>query len=104
MYLKGDAGSSAANNQKQQYESQFLLYLCDPAQPIDRCPLTWWAQNHARFPAVAACARKYLTIPASAMLSEQILSSDEGRMLTKGRFRLDEEHADQILFLSKNIE
>jgi len=81
--------------------SEFDRYLSTPVG-ADVDALSWWKDNKASFPQVAAVAACYLAIPATSVMSERQFSA-AGRLITKLRSRLDPQRVDTMMFLYKNM-
>lgn len=65
-------------------------------------PLIFWRQRGKQFPNLACLARKYLSIPATSVPSEQIFSL-AGRMVTERRTFLSGQSVERLVFCKKNI-
>lgn len=63
--------------------------------------LDWWKSRQSVYPILSQVARKYLCISASSVAVERVFSVS-GRVLTKFRLSLTDEHSEQQVFLSKN--
>ncbi len=61
-------------------------------------PLVWWLNNRSRFPVLA---QKYLSIPATSVLSERLFSN-AGNHISAKRMRLSPDLVNKILFLKRN--
>ena len=81
--------------------SEFDRYIATPV-PADVDALQWWHDNEKHFPTVACLAKKYLSMPATSVLSERQFSA-AGRLVTKLRSRLDPDRVDTIMFLYKSM-
>jgi len=77
-------------------------YISEPPISRSQCPLAWWAGNKGKYPAVAAVARRMLSVPATSVTSERLFSK-AGDVLTKKRNRLAPGKADRLLFLMDNL-
>ena len=64
-------------------------------------PLQWWKVNSARFPRLAAVARKYLYIPATSVPYERVFSF-AGHLVSKRRCSLSADMIDVLIFLHIN--
>ena len=65
-------------------------------------PLTFWRMRGERFPYLKLLARKYLSIPASAVPSEQIFAT-AGRTISERRALLSGKSVEMLVFCKKNI-
>jgi len=80
---------------------EFDRYL-NAAVQEDVDALQWWASNASLYPATAAVAQRYLSVPASSVQSERQFSA-AGRLINKLRTRLDPDRVDTMIFLYENI-
>lgn len=58
--------------------------------------------NKQVYPSLAKLAKRYLSIPGTSVLAEQV--STAGDIVTAQRSALTSEHVDQLLFLSKKAD
>ncbi|XP_061128956.1 zinc finger BED domain-containing protein 4-like [Syngnathus typhle] len=72
--------------------------------PISRSddPLTYWRNNHDRFPDLAKMARKYLSAPCTSTDSERLFSA-AAHVLDEKRNRLHCDKAEKLLLIKKNL-
>ncbi|XP_066582005.1 uncharacterized protein [Prorops nasuta] len=54
--------------------SELEEYLQEPRASSDVDVLTWWKQNHTKFPILSKMARDFLTIPATSVPAERLFS------------------------------
>lgn len=64
--------------------------------------LDWWKAQQAEFPLLADLAKTYLCIPGTSVPSERVFST-AGDIVRSERSVLSSEHADQLIFLKKNL-
>lgn len=84
-------------------QQQLENYIAEPLCKRSLSPLHWWRNKEHRFPAVARLARKYLSIPATAILADRAFAPRESPVAHR-RAMLGPEHLDQVLFLHQNCE
>lgn len=78
-------------------------YLVE-TEHVQNCnPLEWWRVSSAKYPNVAACARKWLSVPATSTPSERVFSIC-GLVSTCKRSRLIGESIEAQVFLHNNQE
>ena len=79
-------------------------FLAEPLVPFHSgvC-YSWWKDNTSRFPLLAKLARKYLSAPPTSVPSERLFSS-AGHIYTEKRNRLSPDKAEQLLFITGNLE
>jgi len=82
--------------------ANFDAYLEARADDGGTDALQWWAANAHLYPATAAVAKQFLSIPATSAQSERQFSA-AGRLITKLRARLDPERVDTLIFLYENM-
>ena len=79
--LLGKKQTSAEDRPTQQQEAnafekmlrkEINLYLTEDAVDVDSDALLWWRTHSLRFPLLVPLARRYLCIPASSVLAEQV--------------------------------
>lgn len=84
-------------------QSEIKLFHSQMKIKITDCPLKWWKSRCSMFPNLNIVARKYLCIPATSVLSERVFS-DGKYIMPDNRFRLTDEHTEQLIFLSMNSD
>jgi len=62
-------------------------------------PLVWWKANEYKFPVIAKLAKKYLSIVATSVPSEQLFSQ-AGQVVSQKRARLMPSRINYLLFLN----
>ncbi|XP_056314617.1 uncharacterized protein si:dkeyp-117b8.4 isoform X2 [Danio aesculapii] len=82
---------------------QLENYIAEPLCRRSLSPLQWWRNKEHRFPAVARLARKYLSIPATAVSANRVFASRESPV-TQRRATLGSKHLNHILFLHQNTD
>lgn len=78
------------------FHSQLKIKVTD-------CPLKWWKSRSSMLPNLNIVAKKYLCLPATSVLSERVFSEGKS-VMPDDRFRLTDEHAEQLIFLSMNSD
>ncbi|TRY59887.1 hypothetical protein DNTS_008120 [Danionella cerebrum] len=84
-------------------QRQLENYIAEPLCRRSLSPLQWWRNKEHRFPAVARLARKYLSIPATAVSASQAFAPKEST-ITQRRATLGSNYLNQILFLHQNAD
>lgn len=83
-------------------EKEVKQYQDAPPLPLSDDPLDWWKSQEHRYPLLAKLAQRYLCVPGTSVSAERIFST-AGDIITSQRSALTSEHADQLLFLKKNM-
>ena len=65
-----------------QVESEILCYNSEDCIDIDEDPLLWWKKRESQYPLMVKLVRKYFSIPATSVRSEEIFST-AGNVLTR---------------------
>ncbi|XDV12369.1 hypothetical protein PO909_001064 [Leuciscus waleckii] len=81
---------------------QMQMYLKEPTMAEKDSPFQYWANNHARFPLLAAVAVKFLSAPSTSVESERLFST-ASNIVDEKRNRLTAERAEMLIFLKKNL-
>lgn len=84
-------------------QQQLENYIAEPLCKRSLSPLQWWRNKEHRFPAVARLARKYLSIPATAIPAGRAFAPRESPVVHR-RAMLGPKHLDQVLFLHQNCD
>lgn len=84
-------------------QDEINLFHSQTKIKITECPLKWWKSRSTMLPNLNIVAKKYLCLPATSVLSERVFS-DGKRIMPDDRFRLTDEHAEQLIFLSMNSD
>lgn len=82
--------------------TQMQMYLKEPTMGEKGSPFQYWANNHARFPLLAAVAVKFLSAPSTSVESERLFST-ASNIVDEKRNRLTAERAEMLIFLKKNL-
>ncbi|XP_025766901.1 zinc finger BED domain-containing protein 4-like isoform X2 [Oreochromis niloticus] len=77
-------------------------YLGEAAILREDKPLQYWMVNKVRFPNLAKVACRYLSAPCTRVDSERLFSS-VSHTVNESRNRLTADHAEMILFITKNL-
>ena len=85
-----------------QVESEILCYNSEDCIDIDEDPLLWWKKRESQYPLMVKLVRKYFSIPATSVRSEEIFST-AGNVLTGKRNRLLPENVNRLVFLHENL-
>lgn len=93
--LTPSSPNSKAEKEVQQYQESSPLPLSDE-------PLGWWKSEACKYPHLAKLAQRYLCVPGTSVPSERIFSTT-GDIISAQRCALTSEHADQLVFLKKNM-
>lgn len=84
------------NNELQQY-------LSDKNIERKQSPFVWWSDNKYKFPNVYKLAKRYLSAPASTVVSERLFST-EGLVYEDHRNRLLPENAEMLTCMKRNFK
>lgn len=87
--------NSKAAKEVQQYQDS-------PPLPLSDEPLVWWKSEASKYPHLAKLAQRYLCVPGTSVPSERIFST-ACHIISAQRSALTSEHADQLVFLKKNM-
>uniref|UniRef100_A0A3B3DU20 BED-type domain-containing protein n=1 Tax=Oryzias melastigma TaxID=30732 RepID=A0A3B3DU20_ORYME len=77
-------------------------YQDAPSLPLTEDPLLWWKSQQHAFPLLSKLAHMHLCIPGTSVAAERVFST-AGDIISAQRSSLTPEHADQLLFLKKNM-
>jgi hypothetical protein len=64
-------------------------------------PLKWWVLNNGTYPLLSVLAKKYLTIQATSVAPERVISKGV-LVVTDHRASLSNEHVSRLIYLSMN--
>lgn len=103
---QGIFGIGSSNEPIQEVESdpveeEISRYRCEPRVRNDINILEWWKQRKDIYPILSKIARFYLGISATSVATERVFSAG-GNVITKLRMSMTDEHANQLIFISKN--
>lgn len=84
-------------------DEELTRYLQEETIDANDDPLVWWRNNEARYPLLAAVAKKYLCICATSTPSERVFSA-AGNIVTPMRSSLKPDNVNMLVFLSKNLK
>ncbi|XP_053341320.1 zinc finger BED domain-containing protein 4 [Clarias gariepinus] len=84
-------------------QQQLENYIAEPLCKRSLSPLHWWRNKEHRFPAVARLARRYLSIPATAIPADRAFAPRESPVAHR-RAMLGPKNLDQVLFLHQNCD
>jgi hypothetical protein len=74
--------------------------ITEKAEPNTN-PYIWWNSHKNKFPVLSILARKFLSIPATSVPSEQLFS-DAGNNMTSKRTALKPKFFQELLFVKRN--
>ncbi|XP_026117915.1 zinc finger BED domain-containing protein 1 [Carassius auratus] len=83
-------------------EKEIKQYQDAPSLPLTEDPLLWWKSQQHVFPLLSKLAHMHLCIPGTSVAAERVFST-AGDIISAQRSSLTPEHADQLLFLKKNM-
>ena len=82
-------------------ESKLAFYKGEVCLDIDGDPLQWWKARATQYRLLSQLARKYISVPATSVKSEEIFST-AGNILTQKCNRLLPDNVDRLIFLHDN--
>ena len=65
---------------------------------VYNCPLSWWKENHLKYPHIWKLAQRILAVPSTSAPSERVFSS-AANIVNKKRVSLKPENVDLLVFL-----
>lgn len=84
-------------------EREIKQYQDAPSLPLtEEDPLLWWKSQAHVYPLLAKLAQQHLCIPGTSVPAERIFST-AGDIISIQRSSLTSDHADQLIFLKKNM-
>ena len=98
-------GAKAARKHASGYDrvkSEIDRYIQEPLLDLDDDPLEWWKSCQSQYPLTSQLVKKYWSLPATSLRSEEAFST-AGNVLTKKRNRLLPENVDKLVFLHDNM-
>lgn len=99
--IDGDALDEVQRYQRKSLCPAFADHVTGGDTPAMINPLTWWDQRKAKFPRLAALARRYLSITCTSVPSERVFSKC-GWIINKRRCSLSDKTAALLAFVSCN--
>ena len=99
------SGAKAARKHASGYDrvkSEVDRYIQEPLLDLDDDPLEWWKSRQSQYPLMSQLVRKYWSLTATSVRSEEPFST-AGNVLTKKRNRLLPENVDKLVFLHDNM-
>lgn len=94
--------SSASTPATSIAEREIKQYQDAPSLPLTEDPLIWWKTQEHVYPLLSRLARRHLCVPGTSVSAERVFST-AGDIISASRSALKSEHADQLLFLKKNM-
>ncbi len=82
-------------------DAEIAAFKNEPPISSKDDPLDWWKRKQTVFPRLAACARKYLAVPASSAPVERMFST-AGLVVTAKRTRLHSSIVNDIVVLNQS--
>lgn len=101
LFLSKNVPSESTLNDQNIFEVEIEKYIQIPKADLDSDPLAWWKIYKSEFPNLSLLSRKYLCIQGTSVPCERLFSYG-GNVITDKRTSLSAEHAEQLIFLSKN--
>lgn len=83
-------------------EKEIKQYQNVPSLPLTEDPLLWWKSQEHVYPLLSKLAQMHLCIPGTSVAAERVFST-AGDVISIQRSLLTPEHADQLIFLKKNL-
>ncbi|AVK77112.1 hAT family C-terminal dimerization region domain containing protein [Pandoravirus macleodensis] len=99
--IDGDAVDEVERYQRKSLSPAFEDHVTGGDTPTMLDPLTWWKQHKAKFPRLAALARRYLSVTCTSVPSERVFSKC-GWIINKRRCSLSDKTAALLAFVSCN--
>ena len=79
-------------------KSEIDRYIQEPLLDLDDDPLEWWKSRQSQYPLLSQLVRKYWSLPATSVRSEEAFST-AGNVFTKKENRLFPENVDRLVFV-----
>lgn len=93
---------TAARSSREKASEEILWYRERNLLPLNGNPPEWW-RAQVDLPLLSDIAKIYLCIPATSVAAE-IVFSTAGDIISSQRSVLRCDHADQLIFLKKNLK
>lgn len=93
-------GAKAARKHASGYDrvkSEIDRYIQEPLLDLDDNSLEWWKSRQSQYPLISQLVKKYWSLPATSLRSEEAFST-AGNVLTKKQNRLLPENVDNWYF------
>ncbi|XP_025425551.1 zinc finger BED domain-containing protein 1-like [Sipha flava] len=101
LFLSKNVPSESTLNDQNIFEAEIEKYIQIPKADLDSDSLAWWKIYKSEFPNLSLLSRKYLCIQGTSVPCERLFNYG-GNVITDKRTSLSAEHAEQLIFLSKN--
>ena len=100
LFLRGRQQAQATSKEAL-IQQEMMIYAAETPLNISEDILIWWENNQTRFPNLASLAKSMLSIPATLVPREHVLSK-AGMLVNKLCSSSKPENVDAIIFLNKN--
>ena len=91
-----------SRSSREKVSEEILRYGERNLLPLNGNPLEWWIAQ-VDLPLLSDIVKRYLCIPATSVASERVFST-AGDIVSSQRSVLRGDHADQLIFLKKNLK
>ena len=91
-----------SRSSREKVSEEILRYRGRNLLPLNGNPLEWW-RAQVDLPLLSDIAKRYLCVPATSVASERVFST-AGDIVSSQRSVLRGDHADQLIFLKKNLK
>ena len=91
-----------SRSSREKVSEEILRYRERNLLPLNGNPLEWW-RAQVDLPLLSDIAKRYLCVPATSVASERVFST-AGDIVSSQRSVLRGDHADQLIFLKKNLK
>uniref|UniRef100_A0A8C4WWM8 BED-type domain-containing protein n=1 Tax=Eptatretus burgeri TaxID=7764 RepID=A0A8C4WWM8_EPTBU len=101
----GDVGEEDLHHPppEREAEDEIDRYLAEARLGADCCPLKWWSSKEAKYPTLAAMAKKYLCTPAISVPAERLFSVS-GNIVNAKRTLMTPKNIGMLTFLHDNLK
>lgn len=96
------ASQPTSHSRSASLDKELANYLLEPTTDWESDPLVTWKELEKRFPLLASFAKKFLSVPATSVNSEQVFSA-AGQLYDPLRSRMTPKTAEMLLFLNRNL-